>query len=101
MTEISDSYPAGVTTSYTYNGLSQVVTTTNPPVPNPITSVTHTLVTTNSYNPNGDLNQVVQSDSTGGDTSRTTTYTYNNNDKILTTTVGYGSPQAADHHPDL
>ena len=94
-TETSDSYPAGVTTSYSYDKLSNLLTTTEPAVTNPITGVTHTKVTTNSYDANGNLTQTVLSDATGGDTARTTSYSYDGNDRLTATTQGAGTPQAS------
>lgn len=66
--EISDTYPSGLTTTTTYTKLSRVATVTAPGVTNPINSTTRTAVTTNSYDLNGNVTQVVVSDSTGGDT---------------------------------
>ncbi|WP_307874373.1 DNRLRE domain-containing protein [Frankia nepalensis] len=89
--ETSDTYPAGLTTSYTYSKLSLVATVTEPGVTNPVTNVTHTRVTTNSYDANGNLTQTVVSDATGGDPSRTTTYGYDDNDRPVSTTGAVGT----------
>ncbi|MCK9930394.1 DUF6531 domain-containing protein [Frankia sp. Mgl5] len=93
--EISDTYPSGLTTTTTYDKLSRVATVTAPGVTNPINSVVHTAVTTNSYNLNGNITQTVVSDSTGGDQARTTTYAYDNADQQTSQTVGSGSSAAA------
>ncbi|WP_018640715.1 DNRLRE domain-containing protein, partial [Parafrankia elaeagni] len=92
--EISDTYPAGLATSYSYNKLSRVASITQPGVTNPITSVTHAAMTVNTYDLNGNLTQVAVSDTTGGDATRTTTYTYDNADQQTSTTEGAGSPLA-------
>ncbi|WP_283215120.1 DNRLRE domain-containing protein [Pseudofrankia sp. DC12] len=93
--ETSDTYPSGLTTTYTYTKLSQVATVTEPGVTNPITATTHTRVTTNTYDTNGNLTQAVISDATGGDTARTTTYTYDADDRLLSTTAASGTAVAA------
>ncbi|WP_054567210.1 DNRLRE domain-containing protein, partial [Frankia sp. R43] len=89
--EISDTYTAGLTTTTTYTKLSRIATVTTPGVTNPINTVTRTAVTTNSYDLNGNLTQVVVSDSTGGDTARTTTYMYDNADRQTSQTVAAGT----------
>ncbi|MCK9903998.1 DUF6531 domain-containing protein [Frankia sp. Cpl3] len=93
--EISDTYPSGLTTTTTYTKLSRVATVTAPGVTNPINSTTRTAVTTNSYDLNGNLTQVVVSDSTGGDTARTTTYTYDNAERQTSQTVAAGTSAAS------
>ncbi|WP_198153048.1 DNRLRE domain-containing protein [Pseudofrankia sp. DC12] len=93
--ETSDTYPSGLTTTYTYTKLSQVATVTEPGVTNPITATTHTRVTTNTYDTNGNRTQAVISDATGGDTARTTTYTYDADDRLLSTTAASGTAAAA------
>lgn len=64
------------TTTVTYNALSQVATSTAPPVTNPITGVTHTEKTTYSYDPMGRLRQAEVADTTGGDATRVTKQDY-------------------------
>ncbi|MFJ8232825.1 LamG-like jellyroll fold domain-containing protein [Streptomyces sp. NPDC094448] len=74
--QISDTFPAGVTTAYTYNALSQVTSETGAAVRNEITDTTHTTRVTRTYNDDGAILTETASDTTGGDTPRTTTYTY-------------------------
>ncbi|MEX5637487.1 DNRLRE domain-containing protein, partial [Parafrankia sp. FMc2] len=93
--EISDTYPSGLTTTTTYTKLSRVATVTAPGVTNPINSTTRTAVTTNSYDLNSNLTQVVVSDSTGGDAARTTTYTYDNADQQTSQTIAAGTSAAS------
>ncbi|WP_261574215.1 DNRLRE domain-containing protein [Frankia gtarii] len=93
--EISDSFPSGLTTTNTYDKLSRLATTTEPGVLNPITNVTHTAVTTNTYDLDGNLTQTTVADSTGGDATRSTTYAYDDADHQTAMTVGAGSPLAA------
>ncbi|WP_051467498.1 DNRLRE domain-containing protein [Pseudofrankia saprophytica] len=90
-TEISDTYPGGLTTTYTYSELGAVATTTEPGVTNPITSVTHTRVTTNSFDTNGNITETVLSDATGGDEARTTTFDYDDANRRVATTVAAGT----------
>jgi len=73
-------------TTYTYNGEGQVLTETDPAVTNPITGVTHQLQIANTYDGDGNLTRTVQSDLTGGDASRTVTYTYDARDRQATVT---------------
>jgi RHS repeat-associated protein len=77
---------AAALTDYSYNGAGQVLTETDPAVTNPITGITHQLKITNSYDGDGNLMQVVQSDLTGGDHSRTVAYTYDARDRQATVT---------------
>ncbi|MBL7495115.1 RHS repeat protein, partial [Frankia sp. CNm7] len=90
-TEISDTFPAGLTTTTAYTKLGWVAQVTQPGVENLITSVVHTPVTTNSYDANGNLIQVTVSDSTGGDTARVTEYSYDDADREIYRTDGAGS----------
>ncbi|MDT3443600.1 DNRLRE domain-containing protein [Pseudofrankia sp. BMG5.37] len=90
--ETSDSFPSGLTTSFTYSKLSQLATITEPAAANLITSVTHTPVTTNTYDENGNLTETVVSDATGGDTVRTTTYDYDDDDRQTSVTEAAGTP---------
>ncbi|MBL7496454.1 DNRLRE domain-containing protein [Frankia sp. CNm7] len=89
--EISDTFPAGLTTTTAYTKLGLAAQVTEPGVTNLVTSVVHTPVTTNTYDANGNLTQVTVSDATGGDTARTTSYTYDDADRETYKTVGAGS----------
>ncbi|WP_052190083.1 LamG-like jellyroll fold domain-containing protein [Streptomyces sp. NRRL S-1824] len=75
-TQVSDTYPNGVITTYGYDAASHVVTETGAGVKNEITGVTHTAKITRAYDEDG--NQLSESieDTTGSDTKRTTTYHY-------------------------
>jgi RHS repeat-associated protein len=76
-TTYSDTYPSGLTTSYSWTPDGQPLTVTYPGVENQVTSVTHTLQDAYSYDQDGNLLTETQSDLTGGDATRTTTWTYN------------------------
>ncbi|EFC82515.1 DNRLRE domain-containing protein [Parafrankia sp. EUN1f] len=90
-TEISDTFPAGLTTTTAYTKLGLPAQITEPGVTNLITSVVHTPVATNTYDANGNLTQTTVSDATGGDTARTTSYGYDDDDREIYRTVGAGS----------
>lgn len=82
------------TTSYTYTALSQRATVTAPAVTNPITGVTHQLVTTLSYDADGNITKTVASDATGGDTARTTSLGYDAHDRLTSTTFPDGGTES-------
>jgi RHS repeat-associated protein len=85
-TTYSDTYPSGLTTSYTYNDSNQPLTVTYPRVVNQVTGVTHTLQDAYAYDPDGNVLSLTQSDLTGGDPTRTTTYTYNDFGELASVT---------------
>ncbi|MGW9213561.1 LamG-like jellyroll fold domain-containing protein [Embleya sp. NPDC055664] len=75
-TVISDSVPAGVTTTTSYDYASRPTTATGPGVRNEITGITHTIRGTTVYDVDGRVVEQSTADLTGGDATRTTTYTY-------------------------
>ncbi|MEU3086606.1 LamG-like jellyroll fold domain-containing protein [Streptomyces massasporeus] len=75
--QTSDTFPDGVTTTYGYDSASHVVTETGAAVKNEITGTTHTAKITRDYDEDGNLLSETTTDTTGGDTARTTTYHYN------------------------
>ncbi|MFI7438334.1 LamG-like jellyroll fold domain-containing protein [Nonomuraea indica] len=85
-TQVSDAYPDGVKTTFTYNGLSQPLTQTEPGVKNEITNVTHTKRTTFAYDGDGNKLSEKISDLTGGDAERATVYTYDPLGRVETVT---------------
>jgi RHS repeat-associated protein len=85
-TVMATGYSSGLTTQYSYDGIGNVISATDPGVTNSVTGVTHTRVTTTTYDRNGNVATVVVSDTTGGDTSRTTSYTYDADDRVSTVT---------------
>ena len=91
----SDTYPSGLTTSYAYNGLNQPVTVTYPGVTDPASGTTHTpmhtLQDSNSYNADGNLTQQARADLTGGDATRTASYTYNDHGERASVTDPAGA----------
>ncbi|MFJ5535170.1 LamG-like jellyroll fold domain-containing protein [Streptomyces sp. NPDC093261] len=85
-TETSDTYPAGVTTSYTYDGQDRVVTATGPATTDAVKGSTHTPQTTYTYDDDGNTTAEAVADTTGGDTTRTTTWSYNSYDQLASVT---------------
>jgi RHS repeat-associated protein len=84
--QVSDTFPNGLTTTYTYDGTNRPLTRTDPGATDAVTGTTHTLLTTDTYDADGDPLTTTQSDTTGGDKPRTTTYTYNGDDQLATET---------------
>jgi RHS repeat-associated protein len=75
--EISDSYPAGLVSSYTYDKNGNPTTSTAPPVVNRVTGATHTAKTTVWYNADGQPVRTRVEDLTGGDALRETEQGHN------------------------
>ncbi|MFF3437583.1 LamG-like jellyroll fold domain-containing protein [Streptosporangium sp. NPDC002721] len=84
--EISAAHPSGVNTTFTYDGLGRLLTRTNPGVKNEVTNVTHTAKTTLTYDADGNKLTTTVTDLTGGDATRTTTYTYDPKGRVETVT---------------
>ncbi|TDD02049.1 hypothetical protein E1292_24375, partial [Nonomuraea deserti] len=78
------------TTTYTYTPRSEVETVTSPSVTNTVSGVKHTLRTRYVYDANGNRTQITESDTTGGDPARTTSFTYDAHDRLVATTFPDG-----------
>lgn len=89
-TEVSDTFPAGLSTTYSYDGMGRQSTETGPAATDAVTGTVHTPRTAVTYDGDGDVLTVVQSDTTGGDAARTTTNTYNSDDELHSTTDPVG-----------
>ena len=74
------------TTTYTYDQLGNQLTVTGPAIENPVTEITHQQRVTNTFDGNSRLTQSVVSDLQGGDTSRTTQFGYDLNDREISVT---------------
>ena len=98
-TVYTDTYPSGLGTTYAYNAMGQPVTVTYPGVTDKVTTVTHTLQDSYSYDADGNLTQLAQSDLTGSDPSRTTSYTYDDHGHVATETDPAGATTAYDYDP--
>ena len=79
--DTSDTYPAGLLTTTSYDLAGRITQLTEPAVTNVVTSVTHQRTSTLVYDKNGNLRSVIVADATGGDASRTTSYAYDNDDR--------------------
>ncbi|MEU3791755.1 LamG-like jellyroll fold domain-containing protein [Streptomyces fructofermentans] len=75
-TQVSDTYPNGVSTTFGYDKASQIVTELGAGVNNEVTATTHTALITRTYDEDGHLLSETSKDTTGGDPERTTTYHY-------------------------
>ncbi|MFG3048314.1 LamG-like jellyroll fold domain-containing protein [Streptomyces sp. NPDC048241] len=84
-TEVSDSYPAGLTTSFEYDADDNITKQTEPSLTDRITGAAHTPVTTTAYDADHNVLSQTIADGTGGDAPRTKSWTYN----------AYGQPATA------
>ncbi|MEU3170363.1 LamG-like jellyroll fold domain-containing protein [Streptosporangium sp. NPDC006930] len=93
--EISAAHPNGVNTTFTYDGLGRLLTRTDPGVKNEVTNLTHTAKTTLTYDADGNKLTTTVTDLTGGDATRTTTYTYDTKGRVETVTDPEGGITAS------
>ncbi|MFD8495866.1 LamG-like jellyroll fold domain-containing protein [Amycolatopsis sp. NPDC059657] len=75
-TQVSDSFPGGVTTTFGFDALSRQTAMTSPAVVNPLTQVKHTGQVLQGYDADGNLTRIEAKDTTGGDPSRVTAIAY-------------------------
>ncbi|MFG2825164.1 LamG-like jellyroll fold domain-containing protein [Kitasatospora sp. NPDC048365] len=75
-----------VTTNYTWDGLGNALTQTDPAATDAVTGTIHTRKTTTTYDNDGNRTTQTVSDTTGGDPTRTTTWTYNTTNNLLAST---------------
>ncbi|PWR06186.1 hypothetical protein DKT68_23235 [Micromonospora acroterricola] len=73
---ISDAYPAGVTTTITYDVHSRVATVTGPVTTDAVSGKQHQSKTVNEYDADGNPTKVTVSDLLGGDPERVTSTEY-------------------------
>jgi RHS repeat-associated protein len=90
-TVYTSTFPSGETTTYSYTPTGQPLTVTYPAVKNPVTNVTHQLEDSYTYDADNNTLTKTESDLTGGDASRTTTYTYNDHNEVATVTQPAGA----------
>ncbi|PAZ11830.1 laminin G [Streptomyces sp. SA15] len=74
--QVSDTFPAGVTTTFGYDKASHVVTETGAAVKNEITGTLHAARITREYDEDGNLLSEATTDTTGGDAERRTVHHY-------------------------
>ncbi|HEX7306143.1 LamG-like jellyroll fold domain-containing protein [Lentzea sp.] len=92
------------TTRYEYSPRSLISKITEPAVLNQLTGVTHTKVTTNSYDGNGNLIETTVADQAqsgqGGDAARTTSFTYDASDRLASTVFPDGGRETREYRDD-
>ncbi len=88
---ISATFPSGVTTTFTYDGMSRLLTRTEPAVANAVTGTAHQQRTTNTYNPDGTIATTKVDDAALNDPGRTTSYTYDLYGRVATLTDPTGA----------
>lgn len=81
---VSDTYPAGLTTTYAYDKAGQVVQESDPQLTDRVTGATHTATTTTVFDADGNVTSQAVADAGGGDSSRTETQTYDAYDHVAT-----------------
>src|SRR6202044_631463 len=99
-TTYSDTYPGGLATSYSWTAANQPLTVTYPGVANQVTGVTHTLQDAYTYDPDGNMLSQAQSDLSGGDPTRTTTWTYNDDGEVASVTGPAGATSGGSAQSD-
>ncbi|GAA0581308.1 hypothetical protein GCM10010394_07430 [Streptomyces crystallinus] len=96
-TEISDSYPAGLTTTLAYDKDDQVISEISPKVTNRVTGAVHQAKSTTVYDPDGNVQSQTVADATGGDASRVTSMTYDAYNRVATRTDPGGDVTAFEY----
>ena len=90
-TEVSDTYPTGLTTTVSYDDAGNVDEVVDPPVTNRVTGAIHTAKTTTVYDLDDNPTSQTITDTTGGDAPRTISATYNSHNQIETQTDEVGN----------
>ena len=96
-TQITDAYPAGLTTTTTYTALSRPATITYPPLTDQVTNTVHTRRDTYTYDEDANTTAVTSADLTGGDADRTVAYEYDDHDRLSQTTDPEGAVTGYDY----
>ncbi|MFK8907391.1 LamG-like jellyroll fold domain-containing protein [Streptomyces sp. YS-3] len=96
-TEVSDSYPAGLTTTLAYDKDDQVVSEISPKVTNRVTGAVHQAKSTTVYDPDGNVQSQTVADASGGDTARVTSLTYDAYNRVATRTDPGGDTTAFEY----
>ena len=78
-------------TTYTYDADGQLTQQTNPATTDQVTGAIHTARTTTTYDADGDVLSQATADTTGGDATRTVSYTYNAQDQKASSTDAAGA----------
>ncbi|WHM37543.1 LamG-like jellyroll fold domain-containing protein [Streptomyces sp. BPTC-684] len=96
-TEVSDAYPAGLTTTLAYDKDDQVVSEISPKVTNRVTGAVHQAKSATVYDPDGNVSSQTVSDASGGDAARTTSMTYDAYNRVATRTDPGGDTTAFEY----
>ncbi|NED85872.1 RHS repeat protein, partial [Streptomyces sp. SID11233] len=91
---VSDTYPDGLTTTYVYDAAGQVVEEHDPRLTDRVTGATHAAVTKTVFDDDGDVLSQSVSDASGGDKPRTEAQTYDAFDRVATETDANGTEGA-------
>ncbi|WP_328645689.1 DUF6531 domain-containing protein [Amycolatopsis sp. NBC_00348] len=89
------------TTSFEYTPQSRIAKVTAPGVVNPVTGVTHTPVTANTYDGDGNLLQIEVTDATGGDVARKSVFSYDKFDHQVGVSYPDGGVVTYEYSADL
>ncbi|GAA2603429.1 LamG-like jellyroll fold domain-containing protein [Actinomadura fulvescens] len=89
-TEISDSVPAGVVTSYGYDDWSNLTSETAPATTNAVTGAKQQQRTDHTYDVDGNVTKTQLSDTVAGGEPRTTTYDYDDHNRLERVIDAYG-----------
>lgn len=98
-TQVSDTYPSGVTTAYAYNDDNRLVAQTGPATTDAVAGTTHSPQAAYSYDDDGNTLTEVVSDTTGGDSARTTTWAYNDHGQLESATDPVGNETTYAYDP--
>ncbi|MGB3438673.1 MAG: DNRLRE domain-containing protein [Actinophytocola sp.] len=90
-TEISDSFPSGVSTTVTYDKLSRPTVTTAPGVENEVTGDNHRLRTTTTYDADGNPTKAEADDIEGDDPTRVASLLYDEHNRVVRMTDAEGN----------
>jgi RHS repeat-associated protein len=98
-TEVSDSFPNGVTTTVAYDELTRPTVTTEPAVTNEVSGETHRLRTTTTYDADGNPTQAEADDIDGNDPTRVATLLYDDHNRVVRMTDAEGNETSFGYDP--
>ncbi|MEU6194565.1 LamG-like jellyroll fold domain-containing protein [Streptomyces sp. NPDC047061] len=81
---VSDTYPNGLVTSYKYDAADEVTEEHDPQITDRLSGATHSAVSSTVFDEDGNVTSQTVADASGGDSSRTQTWTYDAYDHVLT-----------------
>jgi RHS repeat-associated protein len=95
--QTSDSFPAGVVSTLSYDAMSRPRVSTAPVTTNAVTGVKHQQRVTTSYDLDGNIQAVETADVLGNDPARTTSTVYNEHGQAITVTDAEGGETGYDY----